>query len=39
MITGRTPAYEAAAKIVIDVDNLTPQEAAEEIIKRVENKA
>ena len=39
MTTGRTPAYEAAAKIVIDVDNLTPQEAAEEIIKRVENKA
>ena len=37
MITSRTPAYESAAEIVIDVDNLTQQEAAEEIIKRVES--
>ena len=39
MIKSRNPAYEEAAELVIDVDNLTPQEAAEEIIKRVENKA
>lgn len=34
MIKSRDSAYEAAAGLVIDVDDLTPQEAAEEIIGR-----
>lgn len=38
MITVRTPAYEAAAEFVIDADNLTQQEIAEEIIRRMEKK-
>jgi len=36
MIKSRGPAYEEAAEFVIDVDNLTQQEAAEEIIRRTE---
>lgn len=35
MIKSRGPAYEAAAEFIIDVDNLTQQEAAEEIIRRI----
>lgn len=38
MIISRTPAYEEAAEFVIDVDSLTQQEAAEKIIRRMENK-
>lgn len=35
MIKSRGPAYEAAAEFIIDVDRLTQQEAAEEIIRRI----
>lgn len=35
MIKSRGPAYEAAAELVIDVDNLTQQEAAEQIIRKM----
>lgn len=35
MIKSRGPAYETAAEFIIDVDNLTQQEAAEEIIRRI----
>lgn len=33
MLQNRTPAYEAAAELIIDVDSLTQQAAAEEIIR------
>lgn len=39
MIKNRGPAYEAAAEFVMDVDNMTQREAAEEIIKRTGDKA
>lgn len=35
MIKSRGPAYEAAAEFIIDVDSLTQQEVAEEIIRRI----
>lgn len=34
MIKSRNPAYEAAAELVIDVDNLTQREVAEQIIRK-----
>lgn len=34
MIKSRDPAYEAAAELVIDVDNLTQREVAEQIIRK-----
>lgn len=33
MLQNRTPAYEAAAELIVDVDSLTQQAAAEEIIR------
>lgn len=37
MIKSRGPAYEEAAELVIDVDNLTQREAAEQIIRKMED--
>ncbi len=34
MIKSRDPAYEAAAELVIDVDDLTQREVAEQIIRK-----
>lgn len=37
MIKSRGPAYEEVAELVIDVDNLTQREAAEQIIRKMED--
>lgn len=37
MIKSRGPAYEETAELVIDVDNLTQREAAEQIIRKMED--
>ncbi len=37
MIKSRDPAYEAAAELVIDVDDLTQREVAEQIIRKTED--
>ena len=37
MIKSRNPAYEEAAELVIDVDDLTQREVAEQIIRKTED--